>query len=374
MHRLFVTVVLAVIGIFGYFSILGLIQRNGWAEMFAEAISREESSKKVYLGISPLDLVLHHFVGFFYPCVSVERPELSLFAAYFAGQALPLHTALVLEGLRNGNKSTIISFSMCWGLTYQTIPVGIIMAVYCVTHIWTSVLSASFTPLAIVDLLSIDAIQLHSVKGAMTLGYIIPTMLLALPSPSWISNQTQYTFLALWQFFPLWVSLWQFALASLVRFLDLVPASAQRTSSSRLGYGRRVYCYILSITSVFHLGPLLYIISPQLRAAIFTEARSADFGAVFMPMSVLSPHLVESIAEGCQSLLQYDMYCASSAALVWVGYLSYVSSGQSMAALAKTAFKSMARMTIVGPGGAVLWALWDRDEDALRNLSVKEKI
>lgn len=116
-HRVAVTAALAAIGIFGYFSILGLIQRNGWADMFAEAIAQEkvklsdmnESSKTGFIGIAPLDFFLDQLIRFFYPCVSGERPELSLFAAYFAGQVLPLHTAVVLEGLRKGNKGTIIS-------------------------------------------------------------------------------------------------------------------------------------------------------------------------------------------------------------------------------------------------------------------------
>lgn len=253
------------------------------------------------------------------------------------------------------------------------------MPVYCATHIWTSPLAATPPPLRPrnrADLLSIDAVQLRSITGAMTLGYIIPTILPALPSPSWISAQRQEVFLALWQFFPLWVSLWQFNLGCLVRFFDLVPASAQESPESRLKYGRRVYRYILAITSVLHFAPILYTMFPQLRSAILptVDHEPVNFRAVFKPMSVFSSHPVGSIAEGSQSLLQYDMYCSLGAALLWTAYLSCVGSGQRLAAVARTVFKSMVRILVVGPGGAVLWALWDRDEEALNNMAVKEKI
>lgn len=250
------------------------------------------------------------------------------------------------------------------------------MAVYCATHLWTSPLAAdSLTPSAKADLLSIDAIQLRSITGAMTLGYIIPTILLALPALSWISPHRQQILLALWQFFPLWVSLWQFTLGGLVRFLGLVPASAQTTPESRLQYGMRAYRSILDITSVLHMVALMYVMFPYFRTYVFgvEDPKPVHARGVFVPMSVFAPHQVESIAEGSQTLLQYDMYCSLGAALVWAVYLSCESAGKSMAGAARSAFVLTTRILVVGPGGAVLWALRDRDEDALDEVSVKAK-
>ena len=116
--RVIATGALIAIALFGNYSILGLIQRNGWASMFADAISQDKatqrsntdtSSETSFPGISPVNFFLDQLLRFFQPCISGERPVLSLFAAYFAGQVLPMHTALVLEGLRTGNKGAIIS-------------------------------------------------------------------------------------------------------------------------------------------------------------------------------------------------------------------------------------------------------------------------
>ncbi|CAM1510795.1 Fc.00g083080.m01.CDS01 [Cosmosporella sp. VM-42] len=383
--RVVATATLAVIAIFGNYSILGLIQRNGWASMFADAIAQDvatlsstgQAANKRFTGVPPLDFFLDQLLRFFYPCVSGERPVLSLFAAYFAGQVLPMHTAVVLEGMRTGNKGAIIAFSTIWGSLYQSIPFGIMMPVYCAAYLWSSPLaavSASLTPAAKVELLSMDAIQIRAVTGAMSLGYIIPTVLPALPVPHFVSVDRQQVFLALWQLFPVWVCLWQFALVAIVRVRGLVPESAQRTPESKIKYSRRVYRYIISLSSVFHFAPLVYALFPKLRSPFFTvsDFGPVDLEAMFVPMSAFSPRMVKSIAEGSQVLLQYDMYCAIAAASVWVAYLSYASSGASIAAGVNTGLKSLVRMVVVGPGGAVLWALWDRDEEALQAVSAKK--
>lgn len=115
--RIGVTLLLAAVAVFGNYSILGLTQRNGWAALFADAIEKDNdlllsTGRNATIpssGIGPLDFFLEQLIRFFQPCVTGERPTLSLFAAYFAGQVLPMHAAIVLEGLRAGNKKSIIS-------------------------------------------------------------------------------------------------------------------------------------------------------------------------------------------------------------------------------------------------------------------------
>lgn len=115
--RIGVTLALVAVALFGNYSILGLTQRNGWASLFADAIqtdndtlpSKGQIAAVPLSGVGPFDFFLQQLIRFFQPCVSGERPTLSLFAAYFAGQVLPMHTAIVFEGLRAGNKKSIIS-------------------------------------------------------------------------------------------------------------------------------------------------------------------------------------------------------------------------------------------------------------------------
>ncbi|KAF7547154.1 hypothetical protein G7046_g9097 [Stylonectria norvegica] len=373
---------LGTIAIFGYLSILGLTARNGWAALFAAMLARNDATlpgtdavaRTAFTRVPALDYGLVQLVRFFYPCVSGERPALTLFAAWMAGQVLSMHTALGLEGLRKGNRGAVVSFTVIWGTLYQSIPVGIILPIYFIFYLWTSPLARPSTSRA--DLLSMDPVQLRALTGAMTLGYIVPTVLLCLPSPGWVSFDRKQALLAVWQFFPLWVCGAQYGLVGIVRALGLVPEGVRQTPGARLHYGRRVYRYILGITAVSHLATMSLILFPRFWSTLSTasDPESLSFQDVFMPMSVLSPHQVQSIAEGSQTLLQYDMYCACSAAILWVSYLSYASSGASWTSGMQTAAKSIARTLVVGPGGAVLWALWDGDREALREVAAKKAV
>lgn len=101
---------------FGVYSILLLTERNGWGPMLRAALEGEptlpdtgERLRAHYTGLAALDAVLTILVRFFYSCAVGESPALSFFTVYFAGQILPWHAMLVLEGLRKGNKGTALS-------------------------------------------------------------------------------------------------------------------------------------------------------------------------------------------------------------------------------------------------------------------------
>lgn len=107
------TVALLAISAFGYYSILGLIERNGWGDAIRAAMEEGtlpdgEPIRTHYTGVAGLDEFLAVLVRFFYSCTTGERPALSAFTVYFAGQIVPLYGVVVLEGLRPGNKGTIL--------------------------------------------------------------------------------------------------------------------------------------------------------------------------------------------------------------------------------------------------------------------------
>jgi hypothetical protein len=115
--RIVTTLVLAATAVFGYFSILGLAERNGWAAMLRELMARDDAvlpgtdqlGRTQFTGVEPLDYLIFQLVRFFYVCASGQLPTLSIFAAYMAGQVLAMHTAVELEGLRSGNEGTVMS-------------------------------------------------------------------------------------------------------------------------------------------------------------------------------------------------------------------------------------------------------------------------
>ena len=107
------TLTLHTISGFGFYSILLLIEKNGWGDMIRAALEEGilpngEPLRTHYTGLGPLDTLLTTLVRFFYTVAVWERPPLSVFFAYFAGQIVPVHSVLVLEGLREGNKGTAL--------------------------------------------------------------------------------------------------------------------------------------------------------------------------------------------------------------------------------------------------------------------------
>lgn len=214
-------------------------------------------------------------------------------------------------------------------------------------------------------MMSIDPAKLSTVPAAMVLGFMIPTILPTLPA-SLITSDTRQGFLALWQFFPLCVSLSHHLLTFIVRVFGFAPEASSQSATMRTKATRRVYRQILSLTALVHLGTMAFIASPQVRQMFMgTSAEAFDFESVFRPMSAFSPYQVGALSEGIQTLLQYDMYCGCAGVFVWGVGLSYAAAGSSAGAAVRTAVKLTLRSLLVGPGGAGLWVFWDRYEEML---------
>lgn len=106
--RLVFTVVFLGLSTFGWISILGMGERNGFFAMMGGEGLDLSGERKVYAGWAPMDEFLATLVRFFYPCASGENPALSVLSAYFAGQWISVHCAMVLEGLRAGNRGRAV--------------------------------------------------------------------------------------------------------------------------------------------------------------------------------------------------------------------------------------------------------------------------
>jgi hypothetical protein len=251
------------------------------------------------------------------------------------------------------------------------------MPIYCAVYLWASPIARISSPASGAELLAAEPIDLRGITGALTLAYIVPTILAALPSPSVVSLHRQQLFLAVWQLFPLLIGFCHPFLSAIIRDLNIVPESARQNPATKLKYARRVYRYILGITSVVHFSVIGTVASSWIWPTLFVLSNGGPINVkeLSLLMSVFSPHPVRSMAEGNLSILQYDLYCATAGGLFWVTYMSYASSGPSLVAAVKTVLMALARSLVVGPGGAVLWAVWDRDEQALlaATTAVEEK-
>lgn len=258
-----------------------------------------------------------------------------------------------------------------WGTLYQLIPFGITIPIYCALYIWLSPLAKQPAGQNRVDLLSMDTIKVYATLPAIILGLVVPTILPALPAPRIISIDQQQIFLALWQIFPAMVGIWHQVFTVVVRKFGLAkPASS---SAASLGDAKEIYSQTIYMAQVIHVSVIAFTFVPEAVKTIFkvADVSSINWQIVFVPMSVVSPRQVGSMAEGALTLLQYDFYSGCAGLFFLVTYLSGSAYGISAAAI--TVFKVLLKSVLVGPGAALLWEFWDRDKAALAEEVGEEK-
>ncbi|KAL9948847.1 hypothetical protein D7B24_004951 [Verticillium nonalfalfae] len=376
-HRTATTGALLALGGFGVLSVGGLLFLNGWMDMKDDLMAQPEPilpgaggpARTYFTGSAAVDEALTGILMFYYPCVSGEMPALSFFTAYMAGQVLPIHTALLLESSRAGHHGTMLAIPVIWGMTYQSIPFGIILPLYAIAYIWLSPLAKPTQPgtSRAANQLPTDLARLQTTSSAMLLGFVLPSVLAALPSPSVISRDSQQIFLALWQVFPIWVSLSHWFLAAAAQTFGFVVGPTHVSPTASLQSLRQVYRTTLKCTSLVHFGVFALAAFPQLRPVVHGGLlqERVSLWDIFVPSSALSPKQIKTMAEGSLTPLQYDLYCACAAMAILVSYLAYTVGGLNRAAGLSTIGGLLRRSVVVGPGGAMLWALWDRDEEVL---------
>ncbi|KAK2016820.1 hypothetical protein LZ32DRAFT_601219 [Colletotrichum eremochloae] len=319
-----------------------------------------------------MDGMLTMLVRFFQPIITGKDPALTLFCAFFAGQVLAVQVLIQLEGLRAGNKGKLISYTTYWGFGWQLCTVGITLPLYFLLYIYTSAIPDAVGPKAFAAAISVDPVQTRAVLWSVALGTGLPTLLAALPPPRVIAPRTSEIFLAAWQAFPLWTGIAQLASSRTIAFLGLVPraetptAAWARTSKEL----NRVYVSVLPVVALVSYGVFGYV--------VFWAARGAPAPAVemlkqmFVPPSPFSRAKMASLEKGILGFLQWDMYCASLAMWTWVVYVAYRRKGARGAAadLGKLAMWS----PVVGPCGAALAVVWERDVEALKEFGEKKEV
>ena len=233
------------------------------------------------------------------------------------------------------------------------------MPVYWAVYAWSSPFAAP-SAVETASSMAIDPVQLRALPASLVAGFIVPTVLAALP----LSTYAQQGFLAAWQIFPIWVALSQFLI---VRFLRPSQRGTKpgTTSQQRRSILRRTYSTILAMTSVIHFATIAFAAYPQLRPAYFiVESRPAiTLRSTFVPVLPFTTTTLPPFDQAVHSLLHYDMYFACGSSLLWATYMSFARSSSPISALG-TLVKLLAITIFVGPGGAALAWSWQRDEDA----------
>ncbi|RDW78441.1 hypothetical protein BP5796_06293 [Coleophoma crateriformis] len=353
---------------------------------------------KSYTGITAIDRQLAVLVLFFAPVVDLSDSPLALFCLFGSGQFAAAWTLLVMESLRMGNKSKLVSYIGTVGFILQNISFAVTIPLYLLLHLFTSPVAKPFPGTHANSVLLVPTLDLAILPFSITLGYIIPTILMTLQFPDVVSTATHQKLIALWQPFPIWTMMIHLVLRSCSLHISKMltkeddgnrPPAPQ--GASYLNMAKHVYRFVLALCMITHLPALLLAALPASmlpasadKLAALASGRVSD---VYIPYLPLLSHKVDSFPTGVLTFLQWDLCIGSTALLLWSLLLyrnatiektiidpntalpSYVyqqllsgEAGQRQEIWMTIAWKTGVWTLLAGPMGAVVILLWGKDE------------
>ncbi len=212
--------------------------------------------------------------------------------------------------------------------------------------------------------------KLASIPFSLTIGFVLPTILVALPAPSVLTFDRKQIFIAVWQFFPIWVELVQQIMPFVMSGLGI---NAGKSSTLKTGPNaqwlrtmRAVYIFLLSTAGITHLSTITLMAVSKFFPGLFASEYVGIFNPsqVFLPQSITASIRMPSLGDGAFLLLQYDFIVGSVALSVWASALyinTYRKGGKSDDWMALFCY-FIARVALLGPIGHAVACIWARDE------------
>ena len=199
---------------------------------------------------------------------------------------------------------------------------------YLLLHLLTSPVAKSFPGTHANSVLLVDLIDLRILPLSVTLSYIVPSLLMALPPPSFVSFDLHQKYIAFWQLFPIWTV----AIHWSIRFLCQTVANRTSKNSvenraatplgtSYLSTAKYVYRFVMALCIMSHLPVLLITLLPYWivpdSAPTLAALSQSNFFEVYVPYFPLLSYQVPNLAVGVHTFLQWDLYVGSTAFLLW---------------------------------------------------------
>ncbi|KIV97667.1 hypothetical protein PV10_01384 [Exophiala mesophila] len=319
-------------------------------------------------GFDPPDGLLATLLVFFWPLLDGENPAASLISIVFGGQAVAIWSVYVLEGWRKINQGRVISFTTIWGLVIQCIGYAVIGPLYLTIYLFTSPLVTSSAPLT-PSALTIQEGNLSGLPFGIIIGFIFPSVLMALPTPSVLSLTSKITAILVWQAFPLWTTVYNY----IWRF-TLWPKIEYTKESDRLANQitilRNVYKFGLALSVPAHIATWTISLSTVAFPSLFTTAAQSELhpASVFLPPNPFGDAKSIDVAQGSKWFMQYDYAITSTAYVIWAIASRYSKSvktatkDQSASLDALALVGILGKVALLGPFATALTLIWERDE------------
>ncbi|KAK3175938.1 hypothetical protein OEA41_007260 [Lepraria neglecta] len=228
-------------------------------------------------------------------------------------------------------------------------------------HLWTSPLISSKR----LSHFLVDTPNTAAVFGSIILGFVLPTVVMSLPAPSVVNFEQKQVYIAIWQLFPVWVSLVQAVLPYL-----LPKSKAQTTSESpnrhALATMRVLYIGLLTFAGIGQASTATLLAASKFFPGLFAPEFRGTFNPakVFQPAAITPSTKMPSIGAGAHQLLQYDEFIGSGAMVLWgTALLANTYRGsRSRQSVVSLVAQGTAAMLLTGPLGYAAACVWARDE------------
>lgn len=248
-----------------------------------------------------------------------------------------------------------------WGFLVQNAAYAVILPIYLALHLWTSPLTSSKR----LSHYLVDTPNTAAVFGSMILGYVLPSIVMSLPAPSVISFDQKQVYIAIWQFFPVWVSLFQAILPHVLPNVE-EQHSAKSSTQQASNTMRVLYIGLLTFAGIGQISTASLLLVSKFFPVIFAPEFRGAFnpGKVFLPAAISPSTRMPSIGAGAHQLLQYDEYVGSAAMVFWgtVLFANTYRNLQCRQNVASLLAQGTAAMLLTGPLGYATACIWARDE------------
>ncbi|UPK96286.1 hypothetical protein LCI18_007221 [Fusarium solani-melongenae] len=325
-----------------------------------------------YTGIIHIDSLIQVLLEFFSqglrsdPNLNGIDMEALLAFGYLAAQFGAAWYLMALEGLRVGNRGTILSWTGTFGIVFQGVTITIIAPIYLMLQLLLS--SPTLEPTSILA----DPFDLALLPVSTVISYVLPTIGLCLPLLKVLSQKARLIAVALWQPFPLYQTTIQTVSRLFCRSRRGRSNKTARISPKEYRKALdRAYTFIASLTMGVHL-MVVGIIFTSHTSDLIPEVSGYHILALTSltsppTLALLDPPLsVTSSREIVVSFLRWDVYCTCASMVIWASYqLSIVSGSSSVMA---RGLKAALWGLVGGPIFPALMILWERDDIILGRL------
>ena len=204
-----------------------------------------------------------------------------------------------------------------------------------------------------------------TIPVSLTLGYIVPAILMSLPAPSILSFEQKQTFIAIWQMFPLWVAILQAVLPYLMP-LEGRKASLGKSQLSELNALRQIYVMLLIIAGIGQISTITLLASSKWFPKLYVSEYQGVFDPsdVFVPAGTSPSTKMPSIGSGALQLLQYDQLIGSTSMVIFTSimYIRAYQTSKTRVDIGALVMRGFAAAIVTGPLGYAVACIWARDE------------